>query len=614
MEGDAQKNIIFDLSSGDDTPEHQQRVLIAEDSSITQDLLKLVLTQHGHHVDIVNDGNEALEALLRNHYDVALLDFHLPELDGVEVVASYLAQSNGKQRPYFVAITGDLDGLLAHEANCENFDNVVPKPVNIQEISRVVEEATPQERRAPYAKQYDDPLLVRFDDNKQTAEPEPEAKAETSPFSAEKNFVRWPADFDTRNLSSRALQATVQQGHVDALLIEEPATPADLARIWQTTSLHLFPIIDMTGTLGALADIDGAKLAANKTDALAKTIEAFHERRARLHPDALLAANISDKILGRMFVSETPLKPSYDGASHAIVNYNILLDGQTVINEAGKLVKGGFLSPAFFDRVHVCGNCGSSQFNVREECPECRSSNLREESYLHHFKCAYLGPESDFRRGDELICPKCRRELTHFGSDYDKPGTMIICGKCGHQTSEPMVGFVCLACGHHTDGDAISTRDIHSYALTDKALGFLEAGNAFLGFTQQTLRFSDLPLDLVVALNDEAKQFNASGVPFALLDVSYHNAREIDKEHGPRQFTQLRNLFLENLRRALLDEISTIDDPKIVKGQSYDFALLQQTQPEIVRQRIEQITARASEKLKHDPGVSITVFGPEDLS
>ncbi|MEJ2118568.1 MAG: hypothetical protein P8Y36_12025, partial [Alphaproteobacteria bacterium] len=169
-------------------------------------------------------------------------------------------------------------------------------------------------------------------------------------------------------------------------------------------------------------------------------------------------------------------------------------------------------------------------------------------------------------------------------------------------------------CGHHTDGDAIPTRDIQSYALTDKAMGFLEAGIAFLGFTQQRLRFSDLPLDLVVALNDEAKQFNATGVPFALLDISYQNAREIDKEHGPRQFSQLRNLFLENLRRTLRDEISTVEDPKIVKGQSYDFALLQQTKSDEVRRRIEQITAKASEMLKLDPGVAITVFGPEDLS
>ncbi|MEJ2118138.1 MAG: response regulator, partial [Alphaproteobacteria bacterium] len=576
MEGVAQNNTIFDLSRSDDTPERQQRVLIAEDSSITQDLLTLVLSQHGHRVDIVKDGDEALEALLRNKYDVALLDFHLPGQDGVEVVASYLAQSSGGQRPYFVAITGDVEGLLAHEANCENFDKVVPKPVDIQEISRVVEEATPQDRSARTEKQNVKPVEAPPLSTQQTEQP---LRPQTVPpqFAAGRNFVRWPADFDTRNLTGRSLQATVQHGNVDALLIEEPATPADLARVWQTASLHLFPVIDMTGTLGVMADLDCSKLAANETDAVSKVIETFHNRRARLHPDALLANDISDKILARIFMSETPLKPSYNGASQAIVNYNILFDGQTVINEASKLVKSGFLSQTFFDRVHVCGNCGSSQFNVREECPECRSSNLREEPYLHHFKCAYLGPESDFRRGDDLVCPKCRRELTHFGSDYDKPGTMIVCGNCGHQTSEPMVGFVCLACGHHTDGDAIPTRDIQSYALTDKAMGFLEAGNAFLGFTQQTLRFSDLPLDLVVALNDEAKKFNENGVPFALLDISYQNAREIDKEHGPRQFSQLRNLFLENLRRTLRDEISTVEDPKIVKGQSYDFALLQQT-------------------------------------
>ena len=55
-----------------------RRVLVAEDSPTTHEILKLLLTQRGHHVDIATDGEQALEALRRNHYDVALLDFHLP--------------------------------------------------------------------------------------------------------------------------------------------------------------------------------------------------------------------------------------------------------------------------------------------------------------------------------------------------------------------------------------------------------------------------------------------------------------------------------------------------------------------------------------------------------
>ena len=60
-----------------------RRVLVAEDSPTTHEILKLLLTQRGHHVDIAIDGEQALEALRQNHYDVALLDFHLPKMDGL---------------------------------------------------------------------------------------------------------------------------------------------------------------------------------------------------------------------------------------------------------------------------------------------------------------------------------------------------------------------------------------------------------------------------------------------------------------------------------------------------------------------------------------------------
>ena len=62
--------------------------------------------------------------------------------------------------------------------------------------------------------------------------------------------------------------------------------------------------------------------------------------------------------------------------------------------------------------------------------------------------------------------PKCHHELTHFGFDYDRPGTMVMCGRCGHAASEPSVGFVCLDCGAHTDSDVAATRDVFSYQLT----------------------------------------------------------------------------------------------------------------------------------------------------
>ena len=68
------------------------------------------------------------------------------------------------------------------------------------------------------------------------------------------------------------------------------------------------------------------------------------------------------------------------------------------------------------------------------------------------------------------------------------------------------------------------------------------------------MRFSDLPLDFVVALNGAAKTYNETKTPFTVLNLSYENEREIVREAGMRQFAQARDLFLEKLRNLLGDK------------------------------------------------------------
>ena len=117
-----------------------RRVLVAEDSPTTHEILKLLLTQRGHHVDIATDGEQALEAMRQNHYDVALLDFHLPKMDGLRVATIAKRELQGRDLPRLIAITADLPGLLAHTGDCENFDLVIPKPLDIYRIGQLLEE------------------------------------------------------------------------------------------------------------------------------------------------------------------------------------------------------------------------------------------------------------------------------------------------------------------------------------------------------------------------------------------------------------------------------------------------------------------------------------------
>ncbi len=569
------------------------RILVAEDSPVTQDLLKLLLEQRGHIVDLAPDGEKALAALEAQRYDVVLMDFQLPKMDGLEVATRYRKNVPQNSGPRLVAITSDIKGLLSHAGSCENFDEVISKPFDLKDILEVVER-----------RREDDQTLDAI-----PVQPMPAADSAgmAGPQERKYEFLRWPEDFNSDRLSARGMQASLADGRFDAIMLNEPVTVRDLSVIWTTKTLHLLPVIDMTGCLPNQADLDASKLNVEETGKLDRLIQSFQKRRAQLHSDLAYTDDIGEKIIGRMFVSGGSLELAYDAASKEYVSYNAILDFHSIEKEVKDLLAKGLLARTFFDRLHICDRCGSSHLNIREECANCGSTNLNEEAYLHHFKCAYQGPESDFHQDDDLVCPKCRKVLSHFSVDYDKPGSMMRCQSCGHATSEPRVGFVCMACQAHYDGDTIRTRDVFSYELTGRGNDFAAAGRVLLDGDNASLRFSELPLELIISMNAELRKYDADQTPFALLNISYRNAQEIENRDGLRLFMQARDLFLENLRNTVRK------DDRIVKGRNYDFALLKGASPDETRSEIDGLRKETTETLSVDLGVHIDVFGPRDF-
>ncbi|MBB6552205.1 hybrid sensor histidine kinase/response regulator [Nonomuraea rubra] len=59
------------------------RILVAEDDEVSRQVAMLVLTQAGHEVDVVDDGRQAVRAVLAGRYDLVFMDCQLPVLDGL---------------------------------------------------------------------------------------------------------------------------------------------------------------------------------------------------------------------------------------------------------------------------------------------------------------------------------------------------------------------------------------------------------------------------------------------------------------------------------------------------------------------------------------------------
>jgi len=59
-------------------------ILLAEDHQVNQEIVKAMVEHLGLHLEVVNNGVEAIHALARQSYDLVLMDWQMPEMDGLE--------------------------------------------------------------------------------------------------------------------------------------------------------------------------------------------------------------------------------------------------------------------------------------------------------------------------------------------------------------------------------------------------------------------------------------------------------------------------------------------------------------------------------------------------
>ena len=106
------------------------KVLVAEDNEINAKLVNNILQHHGADITLAGNGREAVEACATNHFDIILMDIHMPEINGVDATRQIRLNQNIEKAIPIVALTADAmseDQLAFIEAG---MNDVIIKPVN----------------------------------------------------------------------------------------------------------------------------------------------------------------------------------------------------------------------------------------------------------------------------------------------------------------------------------------------------------------------------------------------------------------------------------------------------------------------------------------------------
>lgn len=110
-------------------------LLITDDDSAFRSVLCEGLSRRGFKVTEAGDGIEAIELIQRSEVHVCLVDFHMPRLNGLEVIR-HIHQTS--QRTPCVLMSADLDETIRAEAKQASVYDVLSKPMRLTQISDLV--------------------------------------------------------------------------------------------------------------------------------------------------------------------------------------------------------------------------------------------------------------------------------------------------------------------------------------------------------------------------------------------------------------------------------------------------------------------------------------------
>jgi CheY-like chemotaxis protein len=116
-------------------------ILVVDDDVDTCRNLSDILTDLGYGVDTAQDGRTALELVRRKAYDVALLDYKMPGMDGLTL---YREIKKLRAGTVAIVVTAYADGGAADEALEAGAWQVLPKPVEFPRLLALVDEALGQ--------------------------------------------------------------------------------------------------------------------------------------------------------------------------------------------------------------------------------------------------------------------------------------------------------------------------------------------------------------------------------------------------------------------------------------------------------------------------------------
>lgn len=117
-----------------------KRALVVDDNNLNRRLAEAFLRRLGWNAAAVENGEQALEALAHNRYDLVLLDLRMPRVNGEQVCESIRRGLSLTSMPV-VAYTAHSMPEERMRILASGFDGLLVKPISFSDMRSVCEQA-----------------------------------------------------------------------------------------------------------------------------------------------------------------------------------------------------------------------------------------------------------------------------------------------------------------------------------------------------------------------------------------------------------------------------------------------------------------------------------------
>ena len=127
---------------------HPLRILLAEDHPVNQRVMLVLLAHLGYQAALAHNGQEVLDALARQPYDLILMDLQMPEMDGLEATRRIRRDLPRDRQPRILAMTAHV--LAGDRERCleAGMDDFLGKPIQIADLEAAIMATSPHGARA----------------------------------------------------------------------------------------------------------------------------------------------------------------------------------------------------------------------------------------------------------------------------------------------------------------------------------------------------------------------------------------------------------------------------------------------------------------------------------